>query len=83
MGVGSRLVSVGLEQCRIKGWEIVVLAGHPNYYPRFGFVQAREKDLECEVELPDEAWMVIELKKGAPTNIKGKVVFQPEFKAAL
>lgn len=77
MGVGSRLVSTGLEQCRKKGWEIVVLAGHPNYYPRFGFVQARE--LECEVEVPDEAWMVAELKKGTLSGVKGKVFFQPEF----
>ena len=83
MGVGSRLVSTGLEQCRRKGWEIVVLAGHPNYYPRFGFVRAKENGLECEVEVPDEAWMVTELKRGALTGIKGKVVFHPEFKAAL
>jgi len=33
--------------------------------------------------VPDEAWMVAELKKGSLTKIKGKVVFQPEFKAAL
>ena len=83
MGVGSRLVLTGLEQCRQKGWEIVVLAGHPNYYPRFGFVRAKENGLECEVEVPDEAWMVAELKKGSLTKIKGEVVFQPEFKAAL
>ena len=83
MGVGSQLVSAGLEQCRKKGWEIVVLAGHPNYYPRFGFVQARENGLECEVEVPDEAWMVAELKKDSLTKIKGKVFFQPEFKAAI
>jgi putative acetyltransferase len=82
-GIGSQLVIAGLEECRRLGHEIVVLAGHPNYYPRFGFVPAYPKGVECEFEVPDEAWMIRELKEGALAGRRGKVRFQPEFRDAM
>ena len=82
-GIGSKLVIAGLQECLRLGHEIIVLAGHPNYYPRFGFVQAYAKGIECEFEVPDEAWMIKELKQGALSGRQGKVRFQPEFKDAI
>lgn len=82
-GIGSQPVISGLEECRRLGHEIVVLAGHPNYYPRFGFVRAYAKGIECEFEVPDEAWMVAELKEGALAGRQGKVRFLPEFREAM
>jgi putative acetyltransferase len=82
-GIGSQLVIAGLEECRRLGHEIVVLAGHPNYYPRFGFVPAYAKGIGCEFEVPDEAWMITELKQGALAGRQGKVKFQPEFREAM
>lgn len=79
-GIGSQMVQAGLEACRRLGYEIVVLVGHPDYYPRFGFVPAKPKGLECEFEVPEEAWMVLELREGALTGRRGTVRFQPEFK---
>ena len=81
--IGSILVRAGLDECRNQGHEIVFLVGHPEYYPRFGFVPARAKGFECEYEAPDEAWMVIELKEGALAGKQGKVTFQPEFKEVV
>src|SRR5262245_28351522 len=37
-GIGSQLVRDGLEACRRAGHGVVVVLGHPSYYPRFGFV---------------------------------------------
>ena len=37
-GVGSRLVEAGLEACRVQEHRIAVVRGHPEFYPRFGFV---------------------------------------------
>lgn len=82
-GIGSQLVIAGLEECRRLGHEIVVLAGHPNYYPRFGFVPAYAKGIGCEFKVPDEAWMIKELKQGALAGRQGKVRFQPEFREAM
>ncbi|MFC1967399.1 GNAT family N-acetyltransferase [Chloroflexota bacterium] len=82
-GIGSQLVRAGLEECRKLGHEIVVLAGHPEHYPRFGFVPARPKGVDCEVEVPEEAWMVLELSEGALAGRRGRVKFPPEFHEAM
>jgi len=81
-GIGSELVRAGLDECRALGHELVVLVGHADYYPRFGFVPARERGIECEFEVPDEAWMLLELREGALGGRKGTVKFQTEFGGA-
>ena len=77
-GIGSQLVREGLSECRRIGCEVVVVLGHPEYYPRFGFVPASQKGLRCEYPVPDEAFMVAELKPGALT-VRGLVKYGPEF----
>jgi putative acetyltransferase len=78
-GVGSRLVRRGLEVCRDSGHEVVVVIGHPWFYPRFGFVPARQKGLDCEYPVPDEVFMAAELRVGALAELKGVVKYHPEF----
>ena len=82
-GIGSQLVRVGLEECLRLGHEIMVVLGHPDYYPRFGFVPAKPKGISCEFEVPNEAWMVLELREGALAGRKGTIKFQPEFHEAM
>ena len=82
-GIGSQLVQAGLEECRYLGQEVVVVLGHPDYYPRFGFVLAKPKGIACEFEVPEEAWMILELREGALAGKRGTVSFQPEFKEAM
>ena len=73
------LVREGLKKCKEVGHKTVVVIGHPGYYPRFGFVQARPKGLEAAFEVPDAAFMVIELKNGSLKGVSGVVRFPPEF----
>ena len=80
-GVGSRLVRAGLEGCRQRGYTAVVVVGHPEYYPRFGFVPAHTKGLDCEFPVPPEAFMVVELEERALTGSSGVVRYRPEFAA--
>jgi len=56
----------------------VVVLGHPSFYPRFGFVFATAKGINCEFDVPEEAWMVAELRAGALDGKAGTVRFQPE-----
>ena len=63
--------------------EAIFLVGHPNYYPRFGFVTANQKGMKCEFPAPDAAWMVLELRKGALDGKAGTVFFRPEFREAV
>ncbi|MFC1990010.1 GNAT family N-acetyltransferase [Chloroflexota bacterium] len=82
-GIGSQLVLAGLKECRRLGHEIVAVLGHPDYYPRFGFVLSKPEGIDCEFQVPDEAWMILELRKGALAGRRGTVSFQPEFRESM
>jgi putative acetyltransferase len=81
-GIGSMLVRRGLEESKSLGYKIVIVIGHPEYYPRFGFEPARAKGLETSFPAPDEAFMALELVRGALDGITGMVRFSPEFEEA-
>ncbi len=78
-GIGSALIRSGLDACRRLGQQIVVVVGHPRYYPRFGFSSARAKGLEAPY--PDAAFMVQELTPGALDGVHGTVEYPQEFAA--
>jgi putative acetyltransferase len=78
-GVGSRLVREGLKFCAEAGYAAVVVIGHPDYYPRFGFVPASTFNIKSEYEVPDEAFMLKELKKSALTGIQGVIQYHETF----
>ena len=78
-GIGSALVHAGCAQCREAGAVAVVVLGHPQFYPRFGFVPARRFGIDCEYEVPDEAFMLLELVPGALSGRSGRVRYHPAF----
>ena len=80
-GIGSQLVGAGLNACHNTPYSIVVVLGHPHYYPRFGFVPAKFLGIVWEHDALDEAFMVQELREGALTQTKGVVKYRPEFQA--
>lgn len=78
-GIGSQLVREGLKECERLGEDIVVVLGHPNYYPRFGFTPASLKGLRSEYDVPDEVFMVLELREGALGGRRGLVKYHSKF----
>ncbi|WNG15681.1 GNAT family N-acetyltransferase [Cystobacter fuscus] len=80
-GIGSRLIRAGLDQLRRAGHGALVVLGHPDYYPRFGFARASRFGLRWEVECPDEAFMALELREGFLGTRPGIVRYRPEFSA--
>jgi putative acetyltransferase len=78
-GIGTLLVREGLEQLERLGHTAVVVVGHADYYPRFGFVPARLFALACEFEVPEESFMALELRAGALARRAGVVRYRPEF----
>ena len=79
-GIGSQLVDAGLNEIRKLGHRIVVVVGHPGFYSRFGFLSARQFGIQCEFDVPDEAFMVKELSDHALRGARGIVKYRPEFR---
>jgi putative acetyltransferase len=78
-GIGSALVRKGLEECLREGHKVVVVIGHPDYYPRFGFSSARARGLDVAFPVPDEAFLVLELVPGILNGVPGTVQYPPAF----
>jgi len=79
-GIGSLLIRKGLEYCRRAGIQAVVVLGHPDYYPRFGFRRASSWGLRCEFDAPDEAFMALELIPNILSGRSGVVNYHAAFK---
>ncbi len=77
-GVGSQLVAEGLNRCRDAGHRIVIVLGHPDYYPRFGFSAKLAESLQSPFSGSD-AWMAVELVPGALRGLAGAVKYPPPF----
>ena len=77
-GIGSMLAHEGLKKCAVAGFEMAVVLGSPDYYPRFGFSRASLYDLGNEYGA-DEHFMAMELKHGALDKVSGIVRYSPEF----
>jgi putative acetyltransferase len=79
-GIGSQLLKEGLDECRRGGYDVAVVVGHADFYTRFGFVPAKKRNLQCEFDAPEDAFMVLELRENALEGIEGLVRYPPEFR---
>ncbi len=80
-GIGSALVEEALRRADERGEPLVLVLGHPWFYPRFGFVRASALGIEPpDKRIPDEAWMAVALSAYDPA-LTGRVVFPPAFEA--
>ncbi len=78
-GIGSALVRAGLEACRAGGIAAVVVLGHPDYYPRFGFSTHATRGLRSPFPGAGDTFMALELVAGA-LNVSDAIVrFAPPF----
>lgn len=82
-GVGGLLTTAALAAARHMGEGLVVVLGHPEYYPRFGFVPATERGVSSPWNVPEDAWMMLELQPGAADEATGVVRYPSAFYDAL
>jgi len=78
-GIGSKLILKSHEIAKELGYKSVVLVGHENYYPRFGYEKASKFGIKFPFEVPDINAMAVELEKGALKNVSGEVRHPKEF----
>ena len=78
-GVGSALTRDGLAACRRAEHRLVIVLGHAEYYPRFGFVPAGPYGFKCPFPVSDEVFMVLELSPGSLEGVSGMVRYPHPF----
>ena len=79
-GAGSALVTEALRRAAETHFPLVVVVGHADYYPRFGFEPAGELGIRAPFEVPSEAWMAYRLPAYTP-EARGTVVYPDAFAA--
>ena len=78
-GVGAQLIREGHRMARELGHRSVILVGHPGYYPRFGYRPASQWKITAPFDVPDEAFMALELVEGGLKGVSGEIEYAKEF----
>jgi len=82
-GIGSELIRAGIEELKSNRCAFVVVLGHPQYYPRFGFERASRYGIRSEWQVPDEAFMILMLDESEMRSVSGVAKYRLEFAEAL
>ncbi|OTW96602.1 GNAT family N-acetyltransferase [Bacillus thuringiensis serovar cameroun] len=78
-GIGGKLITAALEKAKELGYGSVVVLGHPEYYPKFGFERASQWNIKAPFEVPDEVFMVMELRENTLQGVEGIVQYSSAF----
>ncbi len=75
-GIGGKLIQKSIELALQRQEKLMVLLGHENYYPRFGFQRASQHKIFPVADWPDNSFMVLKLNNWTP-DMTGKIVYPP------
>ena len=78
-GIGSRLIEAGNQKLGEAGCPFIVVLGHADYYPRFGFKPASSHGIRCEWDVPDNVFMVLALNPVKMQGVSGLATYRHEF----
>jgi putative acetyltransferase len=77
LGIGRTLIGRALGLARARSWQAVIVVGHPDYYPQFGFSAALARKLASPYA--GDSFMALELTPGALRGAAGRVTYPPAF----
>lgn len=81
-GIGTQLVKSGIKNLKKIQCQFIIVLGHPEYYPRFGFERASLYGIKCQWEgIPDDAFMILWLDKSMMNPASGLAKYRDEFNA--
>lgn len=78
-GIGKSLIQQALKTAKKLGFQSVIVLGHPEYYPKFGFQKSSLWQIKAPFEVPEEALMAIELQRKSLDNISGIIEYPSVF----
>ena len=83
-GIGLKLIRAGLDMLRSSSCPFVIVLGHPEYYPRFGFELASKYGVASQYDgIPDEAFMILIFDARAMSGVSGVARYRDEFDEAM
>ncbi len=77
-GIGSALIKEGHKIAKESGYHYSIVLGSEKYYPRFGYIPAKNFDVETPEGIPSVNFMAIKLIEDAKP-LKGKIKYTKEF----
>ena len=78
-GIGSLLIHTALKRAKEIGYESVIVLGHQDYYPKFGFKSASLWNIQAPFKVADEVFMACELTDKSLENVQGVVLYSKPF----
>jgi putative acetyltransferase len=78
-GIGSKLIEAGNQKLKDAGCPFIIVVGHADYYPRFGFRAASEHGITCEWDVPDDVFMLLVLDEAKMEGVSGLAKYRHEF----
>ncbi len=79
LGIGSTLLKRALNRLIRMGYTSVFVLGHPDYYPRFGFRQSADFGIKTAFDIPEIAFMALELVPGSLRGVTGVAEYASAF----
>jgi putative acetyltransferase len=78
-GIGTKLIEAGNRKIKDAGYPFIIVVGHAQYYPRFGFRPASEYGIKCEWDIPDNVFMLLVLDQAKMEGVAGLATYRREF----
>jgi predicted N-acetyltransferase YhbS len=78
-GIGGNLIREAHRIAKNLNFGSIILLGHEQYYPRYGYELAQKYGIRLPFDVPDENCMLIELTEGALKGVNGIVEYPKEF----
>ena len=83
-GIGKKLINESLKILKKEAVPFIIVLGHENYYPKFGFEIASKYGIKCQWDgVPDEAFMIMILDEAKMSNVKGVAKYRDEWNEAM
>lgn len=76
-GIGKLLILEALKIAKRLGYHSIIVMGHPEYYPKFGFKKASLWGIKPPFEVAEEVFMALELQE--KTLVSGVVEYPSVF----
>jgi putative acetyltransferase len=82
-GIGSALLRTGIEKLKKRQCPFIIVLGHAEYYPRFGFEPASRYGIRSEWEVPDDAFMILVIGEFEMRGEAALAKYRPEFAESM